>query len=400
MSKKSLKILLVLVTILSLISTFSFATDTTVDEANTPVTTSVDDATVISDDNSENSTTTDSSSESTSTEASTNNDLYLIEDSVTIADSETVNGNVFVIGNTVTINGQIGGDLFVIADTLNIDGGQIYGNVFTLANNITLNGLIYDLYGVCDTLTMSYDGIAYRDLKVKCDTANLNGVVGKSVNIEAKKALNIETDCIIYGDLNYTAASEITVPEGIVTGNVNYEKISLDKSNSVWNYIFSALSALVFTLIIWLLMSKIAPKFYGKVNNMPTKKMLISILIGLAAIILVPLVAFLLMITVIGIPVAFALIAIFALIISVSFATATIGISNKLANKVKSLAKFNNLFAVIIMSLVLWALVQIPFAGIVISFLLTLCGLGMFLSSITNKKNKTKNESPVEVKAE
>lgn len=399
MSKKSLKILLVLVTILSLISTFSLATDTTVDEDNTPVTTSVDDAVAISDDTSEDATDTDTDSESTSTEASTNHDLYLAEDSVTISDSETVNGNAFVIANTVTVNGQIGGDLFVIADTLNIDGGQIYGNVFALANNITLNGLIYDLYGICDNLIMSYDGIAYRDLKVNCDTASLNGVVGKNVNIQAGKSLNIESDCIIYGDLNYTTNNEISVPDGIVTGTVNFEKISVQKTtDSVWNYVFSALYVLVFTLIIWLLMSKLAPKFYGKINNMPTKKMLISMLVGLVTIIVVPLVALLLMITVIGIPVAFALIAVFALVVAISFAIATIGISNKLANKAKSLAKFNNLFAVIIVTLVLWALTKIPYVGAVISFLLVLCGLGMFISSIINKKNKT--TTPVETKAE
>lgn len=398
MSKKSLKILLVLVTILSLISTFSLATDTTTEDPSA-VTTSTDDATVTTTDEAgtdDTVVTSEDGYEEESTEASTNHDVYLSGDSVTIEDSETINGNAFVFAKTVTINGQIGGDLFVIADTLNIDGGQIYGNVFTLSTNITLNGLIYDLYAICDTLTVSYDGVAYRDLKVTCDTANINGVIGKDVDITAKQSLSLEADCIIYGDLNYSASNEISIADGLVSGNVNYTKLSaVESTNSVSDYILSALMVLVYTLVIWLLMSKLAPKFYGKINDMPVKKMLIAILIGLVSIIIVPIVALLLMMTVVGVPVAFALIAIFALILSVSFATASIGIANKLAEKVKALAKFNNLFAVIIITLVLWALTQIPYAGAVISLLITLCGFGMFLSSIINKKEKK-----VEAKAE
>lgn len=385
MSKKSFKILLVLVTILSLISTFSLATDTTTDGTNTAVTTSTDNSA----DNTNTNGTTEEGSESTSTEASTNHDVYLSGDSITIEASETINGNAFVFAKTVTVNGQIGGDLFVVADTLNIDGGQIYGNVFAVSTNITVNGLIYDLYAMCDNLNMAYDGVAYRDLKVTCNTASLNGVIGKDANITAKQSLTLEADCLIYGNLNYSANNEISVVDGLVTGDVNYEKLSMSAStNSVTGYLVSALMIIVYTLVIWLLMSKLAPKFYGKINNMTVKKMLISILIGLVTLIIVPIIALLLMMTVIGIPVAFALLGIFTLIIAVSFATVSIGIANKLAGKVKPLAKFNNLFAVIIVTIVLWALTQIPYAGMVIFLLLTLCGFGMFLSSIINKKEK------------
>lgn len=392
MSKKSLKIVLILVTILSLISTFSLATEP--DTASTPVTTSEDAATTTQKVEGDGSTTqapitTDGTTTDTSTsnEASTNHDLYLIENEVKIPDTETVNGNAFIIADTVTINGQIGGDLFVMATTLNIDGGQIYGNVFAIAKNITLNGLIYDLYAMCDTLTMSYDGVAYRDLKVSCDNATINGVVGKDVNIDTK-SLSLESDCLIYGDLNYSAPNEIEIAEGLVTGKVNYEKASLGSNTTVMDYVVSLLTALVYTLVIWFLISKLAPKFYGKATEMKPKRLLLALLVGLVTLIVVPVVSMLLMVTVVGVPVALALLAIYALVISIAFALTSIVLATKVAAKVKALAKFNNIFAVIIVAIVLWALTLIPYAGGIVSFLITLCGLGMFVLAFKKEKPK------------
>lgn len=399
MSKKSLKIVLILVTILSLISTFSLATEA--DTANTPVTTSEDAATTTQTVEGDGTTTQDTpttdgtaTDTTTSTEASTNHDLYLIEDEVKIPDTETVNGNAFIIADTVTINGQIGGDLFVMATTLNIDGGQIYGNVFAIAENITLNGLIYDLYAMCDTLTMSYDGVAYRDLKVTCDNATINGVVGKDVIIDTK-SLSLESDCLIYGNLEYSAPSEIQIAEGLVTGEVTYEKASVLGSTSIMELVISLLTAIVYTLVVWFLISKLAPKFYGKVTEMKPKRMFLALLVGLITLIVVPVVAMLLMVTVVGVPVALALLAIYALVISIAFALTSIVLATKVSAKVKALAKFNNIFAVIIVAIVLWALTLIPYAGGIISFLITLCGLGMFVLAF--KKEKPKQiEAPAE----
>lgn len=395
MSRKSLKILLVLVTILSLISTFSFATDeTAVDDTNTPTTTSEENTTSTDENGTTEGTegtegTDTSDDDTTSQEASTNHDLYAAGDSVTIDASETVNGNAFVFGDTVTVNGQIGGDLFVVANTLNIDGGQIYGNVFAMANTITLNGLIYDLYAVCDTLNVAYDGLTYRDLKVTCNTASINGVIGKDVNIEARKSLTIESDCYIYGNLNYSAQSEIAVADGLVMGDINYSDLSVTSSSgSVLGYLISLLTILVFTLVVWLVASKLAPKFYGRLTSMEPKKMALSILIGLLAIIITPIIIMLLMMTVIGMPVALSLLAIYMIAVVLSFAMAVMGIAAKLAQKVKSLAKLNNLLAVIIVTIVLWALSLIPYAGPVIFFIVILTGFGMLILSVLNKKEK------------
>ena len=392
MSRKSLKILLVLVTILSLVSTFSFATDeTATDNTNSAATTTSEENSASTSEETTDGTTAEEGTDGETTgdteteEASTNHDLYVTDDDVIVEADETVNGNAFLFGNTVTIRGQIGGDLFVVANTLNIDGGQIYGNVFAVAfDTITLNGLIYDLYAVCSNLNVAYDGLTYRDLKVTCDTASINGVIGKDVNIEARESLTLESDCYIYGNLNYSTPSEIEIGEGLVIGDTNYSELSI-----ILGYLVSLLTILVSTLIVWLVASKLAPKFYGRLTTMAPKKMALSILVGLLALIITPLVAALLMMTIVGIPVGLALLAIYMIAVVLSFAMAVMSIAAKLASKVKALAKLNNLLAVILVTIVLWLLSLIPYAGLVITFVVILAGFGMLILSVINKKEKT-----------
>lgn len=397
MSRKSLKILLVLVTILSLVSTFSFATDeTATDNTNSAATTTSEENSASTSEETTDGTTAEEGTDGETTgdteteEPSTNHDLYVTGTDITVEADETVNGNAFLFGDTVTIRGQIGGDLFVVANTLNVDGGQIYGNVFALASDtIRLDGLIYDLYAVCDNLTVAYDGLTYRDLKVTCNTASINGVIGKDVNIEARESLTIESDCFIYGNLNYSAPTEIDIADSLIEGDTNYSELSITSSNNVLGYVISLLTILVFTLIVWLVASKLAPKFYTRLTTMAPKKMALSILVGLLALIITPLVAALLMMTVVGIPVGLALLAIYMIAVVLSFAMAVMSISAKLASKVKALAKLNNLLAVILVTIVLWLLSLIPYAGPVITLIVILAGFGMLILSVINKKEKS-----------
>ena len=417
MSKKSLKILLVLVTILSLVTSFSFATEVTSETTGTDeatVTTTSDEGASLTTENSEGETSDDATINETAegddsaTEASTNHDVYISEDEVKIAAEETINGNAFIIGNTVTINGQIGGDLFVLADTLNLDGGQVYGNVFTCANTITLNGLIYDLYAVCNTLNISYDCVAYRDIKAICDTATINGVIGKDVNISAGKSLTIEDDCVIYGDFNYYAPNQVETKEDLVKGANNYQgapiipnlsSVVKDLKASAQNkdfsdYIIAVLSTVIFALIVWFVMSKFAPKFYEKVTTTTPKDLLWAALIGLIALIAIPLISILLMITVVGVTVGLLLLTLYFVILSLSFATVSIALAKMLANKVPALAKYNNIFAVIIVAIVIWACGLIPYVGALVQLATILCGFGLFLKLLVSGKSKKEVTAP------
>ena len=401
MLKKKLKFILSLFIIFTLISGtfFSYATDVNVstnEEETTNVNAKETDPSSVSEDensvNSENTTSDDTltSDSSTATTTTHDGDLYKTGGDIEITDA--INGNVYVAGNSVTVKGQIGGDLFVIANNLNIDGAQVYGNVFAISTNITLNGLIYDLYGICNTLNVPYNGTVYRDIKVMCNTATIDGVIGGNVYIKANQKLTLDADCMIYKDLNYSTPSEIEVKDGTVQGNVNYSS-SMFKSNAI-DYAMSFAYLIVFVLIVWLLMMFIAPKFMEKATRIGKEKILPSLGFGILGIILIPVIAVLLMFTVVGMPISMALMALYGLLVLITFTVVTLTFANMLANKVKFFAKFKNLIGIILIALILWALTLIPYVGIIIKLIITIYGFGILMISIFNKKlnNEIVNE--------
>ena len=150
-------------------------------------------------------------------------DVYLTGDTITI--DYIVDGNLFVMADTVTINSQIGGDAFILAKKLIInEDGYIFSNLFTISESIEIKGVVYDVFALTKNFLIS-EGYVYRDLKVCSETLNINGIVGRNAFVNCS-SINFNTDentnGIIYGDLNYSSTSEISIPENVVNGTVNY----------------------------------------------------------------------------------------------------------------------------------------------------------------------------------
>ena len=141
--------------------------------------------------------------------------------------------------------------------------------------------------------------------------------------------------------------------------------------------------------VVFGLILLVSPKFIEKLVEVSKTKKLASFAIGLLLLILIPIVALLLVFTVIGTPLVFALVALYALVISITFTITAISLSKVLSNKVAALEKFHGVFALVIVTLILWALKQIPFfVGGVISLLITIFGMGVFALSIFKKESK------------
>ena len=149
------------------------------------------------------------------------------------------------------------------------------------------------------------------------------------------------------------------------------------------------------TIVVFLLAIWLAPKFVEKTTSFIGTKSLLAFGIGALACVATIILSFALLCSYIGIPLAFAIIALFALMLSISFATATISITTKIKEKFKFEKKYLTCITLVVVTLVLWALQQIPYAGGIISLIITLFGFGVLVLSIFSKKAKKKN---VEVK--
>ena len=331
-------------------------------------------------------------------------DVYLVGDDITI--DYIVDGNLFVVAKTVTINSQIGGDAFICAGTINVgEQGYIFSNLFACAENINISGVVYDLYAMANDVTIN--GYIYRDIRVGTNSLNLNGTVGRNAFVDAneinfaqltEEEIILSSQGIINGDLNYTSSKEVSIPEGAVAGTTNFtEKTVTSDSTSIQDYILELGIFVATVAIIWLLCLWLKPNFLVKSNELLARRWLPILLIVVFApilIILLCVIFVILLILEITSKIALICLGLFLLLLAISSSIAVISINNIICNKLKiekTIVKFGTLVA---SSIVIWLLTIIPYVGGLISFVLTILGLGIIIISIIPAKTEKKEEKP------
>ncbi len=406
MVKKLQKTFAVALLILMLISTICFASDSetvlysATDENSQVAETAEPSEAVVSEDadkaseeESETAEPAETTGEAEQKEEMLSDDLYLFNE--TVESTQVVDGNAYVLGNNVTFSSVVGGDVFILGNTVNItEDALIYGNLYVLSNELTIDGFVYggDLYAACSKLTLNETGAVNRDIRASAGEITLNGGVGRNVYVTSS-AISIGEKAQIYGNLNYSSKDAIQVPTGVVRGTINFEEVQAQSSdeaenrNPVISYVFDFVQSIVYTLAILGVLIWIAPKFLNNLENVELGKILPSIGFGLLALVVPVIAVVLLLISYVGVSIAFALLSSWALLVfGLAKSVAIIAVAGVLAKKISALSKAHNILAVLLTSVVVWALSFVPFVGGIISFLLFVYGLGLLVLNIFRKK--------------
>ena len=338
------------------------------------------------------------STNETSKDSYKNSDVYLMGDNVTI--DYVVDGNLFVMADTVTINSKIGGDAFIMAKTINVgDQAYIFSNLFAMADSIDIKGVVYDVYALAQNFTVS-NGYIYRDAKLSCNTININGTIGRNAFVSCSN-INFNTDendkGIIYGDLTYSTPSELSFDKNIVNGNVTYKapKVSPEKSvrEIVASYISDLGAFLAFVIIIWLVCLWLAPKFLNDTNKFVGKKTLNVLGTGLLTLIAVPIACIILLLLQLTAGISLLTVAIYILALIVAKSIFTIVANNYLCSKL-NINKNTGIFGMLIVSgVIVWVISELPYVGGIVSFIISVLGLGVLVSAILPKKAKKASDT-------
>lgn len=360
----------------------------------------------------ENSNAEASNETKSSDETFKKGDVYLIGDEITV--DYVVDGNLFVIANNVTINSQIGGDVFAMAKTITIgEQGYIFSNLFTLAQDINIKGVVYDVYSASENNNI--EGYVYRDIRSVCSKLSISGAIGRNAFVTfndvtfGKEGINengenvVTSKALISGDFNYTSDEEVEIPEGVVSGNVNFEKPDIDVEEAktavigeiIKDKVMSLVTFIATAGVIWFVLLFLAPEFIKESSELITKKPLPTLGYGVVTPIAISLAAIILLI--IGLTAKIAVITIFALITLLIvcksiFAISVNDIISEKLNAEKTIAKFGVLA---LTCFVLWLIDLIPFVGGLINFVAAIFGLGVVATQFIkfiDDKSKTKKE--------
>ncbi len=356
--------------------------------------------------------TESNSDKSSSEENYKKEDVYLVGDDITI--DYIIDGNLFVFAKNVNINSQIGGDAFIFANTINIGTeGYVFSNLFACSQELNISGVVYDLYN-CSQKT-SIDGYVYRDIHVATNDFNLTGTIGRNAflttenlnlpsnNNEDSEDVEIfsEDSGIIYGNLNYNSKNEISIPEGVVGGSITYNQLNDSEGNNtktIQDYIFDLGTFVVTIAIIWLLVLWIAPKFLEESNDLVSKKALPSLGFGALTSIIIVMASIILLLLGITAKIALLGILLLTLLLFIGTPIFTISMSKFISNKLKIEKNIISFGILIITSIVIWLITLIPFVGWIINLIIKIIGLGIIVNYIFINRKKNNNTISKEVK--
>lgn len=350
----------------------------------------------------------------------------VIADTTVFLKDYTINGNLVVFGRNVNIeNLNVDGDVAIFAEVINVSNLTVNNGTTVIAGqNICLNTVSTkgNIYTACESMlgTVIAKGLytAASDVKLTGETQvsrvyNYSGSLSiDSGNYEKVEAgigeLYIGSDVIINKDLKYSSENEGNIDASAKIGNVDFtlkekeevKPVEITAKDILKEKVNNVLTIVVKTAIVCGVIFLCAEGFIKKTKSEdPVKYIGFSALKGLGWIIVIPLVAIVLLLTIFGASTALVLLTIYLIIFWAAVPIVSIAIMNAII-KEKPADKKKAYGITILVALCLAILGQIPVLGGIVKTLVAFAGMGIFMGTlkINNKAPKTKveNEKVVE----
>jgi hypothetical protein len=234
----------------------------------------------------------------------------------------TVNGDLVVLGGSLLVTGRVDGDVIgLVGGTARIDGtvqgsvrlvairlevgGTVGGDVSSVAGDAGVaGGVARDVLMVAGTTRVT--GEVGRDLLTQSWRLEVEGRVGRDV-VARVDDLTLGSAATVGNDLSYQASDQVRISAG---AQVVGKSLRRSVTTPVWTAAvvravgwLSALGFIVGGILFLWLFRRTGPRAVGIARDRPGR----AALVGLALVVIPPLVATPLLLTLVGLPVAVAL---------------------------------------------------------------------------------------------
>lgn len=346
-------------------------------------------------------------------------------DSVNISKEETIDEGLFISGSTVTINGSVHGDVYCAGKSVTINGdvqgdvlcaaqdieitGVVNGNVRVVGQNIEVgadvarsmtvagqhihlakNAIIHG-EAVIAGQAVKLNGSVLKNFYGAGDDVSINGVIGRDLNVNAKQLFIGETASIsgqgkYISDKAAIIDSNAAISQPLIQETPKPEVKSNPRPRkenfSVVGIIFSSFSLFIMGWIIVKLFSTAADKMSSFMLTSP----LPTALIGAGLLFGGPIVFVLLLITIVGIPLAFTWLLVWVLILLSSTALCAFALGKVVVSRFWEDAKKSSLKQLLVGAIVLSILFALPFVGWMVKLIAMLLGSGAIAKALLHRK--------------
>jgi cytoskeletal protein CcmA (bactofilin family) len=335
-------------------------------------------------------------------------------------DTAVIHDDLVMAGGNVKLDGIIEGDLISVSRSLVQNGlilgslsagaqdvdvlGEVKGSVRTFGQNINVNGTVNrnliafgysvdikpgahiqkDITAFCGKMTL--DGKLGGSLKGSTGELVISGVVNRDVSVEADKITLMPTARIL-GDLRYTSGKEAKIESGaLVSGETVWTKPKGADEKEPKNIftgkpIFPEILFLLALMVTGVALTLICRRNAYQAKEALAGSFLKTLALGFVVMVCVPIAAIILIISVIGIPIA--VIAVFAYAVLIYLAKIPVAtfVGEKIIKGLGKEGQPSLIWSMLLGLVVLTLALNVPYLEWLIYFLVLFTGFGAIVSS-------------------
>lgn len=286
-------------------------------------------------------------------------DVFLIAEEVNLQNQ--VDGDFFAIGKKITVNAPVNGNARLIAEQIIINA-PISGSLTYLSSNIYISSLgeiDKDAYGFTDRLIL--DGRIGRNLNLNTNENSLSKISGK-----------------VIGNIYYSGQKPEILNGSFINGKIieSFE-IQNKESTARLDLIISKILHSLTMIFVGFIFIKFAGKKLPAIIESYKKPFVKNTLFGVASILVFPIGLIILIISLIGIPIAFFLIA-FAIAVSYfGFIIPAIALGQKVFEK-RPLGMLQLVSGVLLLD----TITVTPYIGSTLSLIIVVSSIGLVTRTI------------------
>ncbi len=186
----------------------------------------------------------------------------------TVSVSGNVESSIFAVGSSVSVKGNVGENLRVAGSDVTVSG-NVGGDALVAGSNVTIPAgatIGGDLLAAAGTLTIAGD--VSGNITGTASSVVISGNIAGNVKLSDVTNLTIDSNAVIAGKLTYSSPSQANIDRNaVITGGVDYQSVSSSSSTSTVNDFSSTLTlseilgSFIFLLILIYLLPKSSRRF-------------------------------------------------------------------------------------------------------------------------------------------
>jgi len=309
-----------------------------------------------------------------------------------------VDGTAFAAGQEVTINGDIKGDLFAAGQEVTING-NVNGNLYAAGQNIRIKGQVTgDAFVAGEKAEAAKEAVFSRDMIVFAANviqsgrverqlfadshyAVINGSIGDNARLAADN-LEVQDTAEIKGKLVYLSPNQAAVSEKAkIGGGAEWKKVvprgkEQRQEHTLAGELLGLIIGIAGALLVWFIVTAWKPDFWAALAKPISDEPVKTMGIGALALILAPVLAVILMATVIGLPVGLLLFLVYGFALYLAKIIVAVFVGSLLAGRFNWPVLHKGVWLVLLGLAIIAVLTRIPFAGFLFTLVTVFWGLG------------------------